>query len=136
MVNHLCEDDLFKRSNGGGAGAEQELQPTSDKIAQGRCSGQQSALRACRAVCRYEEAAGPAGSATAMLDAELGPGNANVATSLLLEAAVALCSDRAAFAQDCAERALDIRVQVHGSGSKEAAAAMCTLADALRDAGR
>ena len=71
-----------------------------------------------------------------MLEQELDRGNANVATSLLLEAAVALCRGQAAYAQDCAERALDIRAQAHGSGSKEAAAAMCTLADALRDVGR
>ena len=78
----------------------------------------------------------PARSATAMLEQELGRSNANVATSLLLEAALALCCDQAAYAKDCAERALDIRVQVHGMGSKEAAAAMCTLADALHDVGR
>ena len=71
-----------------------------------------------------------------MLEQELGRGNANVATSLLLEAAVALCCDQAAYARDCAEQALEIRAQAHGPGSKEAAAAMCTLADALRDVGR
>jgi hypothetical protein len=85
---------------------------------------------------RYEEAAGPARSATAMLEQELGSSNANVATALLLEAAIALCHGEPAGAEVAARRALDIRQRVNGAGSKEAAAATCTLSDALRELGR
>lgn len=71
-----------------------------------------------------------------MLEQELGCSNANVATALLLEAAIALCRGQAEAAETAARRALDIRRRAHGSGSKEAAAAMCTLSDTLRELGR
>ena len=96
-----------------------------------RCCGGRDAKgsRACRrggylsstAACRYEEAAGPA---------------RNVATALLLEAAIALCRGKPAGAEVAARQALDIRRRVNGAGSKEAAAPMCTLSDALRELGR
>lgn len=71
-----------------------------------------------------------------MLEQELGSSNANVATALLLEAAIALCRGEPAGAEVAARRALDIRRRVNGAGSKEAAAPMCTLSDALRELGR
>ncbi len=71
-----------------------------------------------------------------MLESEPGAHLANVATALLLEAAVALCRGDAAAAEVAAQRALGIRKQAHGAGSKEAAAAMGTLSDALRELGR
>lgn len=71
-----------------------------------------------------------------MLDHEVGAHPANVATALLLEAAIALCRGEAAAAEVAAQRALGLRKQAHGAGSKEAAAAMCTLANALRELGR
>ena len=71
-----------------------------------------------------------------MLEKEPGALPANVATALLLEAAIALCRGEAAAAELAAQHALGIRKQAHGAGSKEAAAAMCTLSDALRELGR
>ena len=71
-----------------------------------------------------------------MLECEPSANPANVATALLLEAAIALCRGDAAAAEAAAQRALSFRKQAHGAGSKEAAAAMCTLSDALRERGR
>ena len=71
-----------------------------------------------------------------MLEQELGSSNANVATALLLEAAIALCCGKPTGAEVAARRALDIRRRVNGARSKEAASSMCTLSDALRELGR
>ena len=71
-----------------------------------------------------------------MLEGEPGANQLNMATALLLGATIALCRAEAAAAELAAQRALAIRKEAHGAGSKEAAAAMCTLSDALRELGR
>ncbi len=53
-----------------------------------------------------------------------------------MQASAALGAGNAAEAERLARSALEVRRQSLGPGSKEAAAAMCTLSDALRELGR